>query len=82
MSPVLLLVALIGVGVAGTVVALTADPERQAVTLSVYGLLLGVTFVLFQAPDVALSQITVGAALVPLLVMLTVRTVRRRRGTR
>lgn len=79
MSPVLLLLALVGVGVAGGVVALTPDPARQAVTLSVFGLLLGATFVLFGAPDVALSQIAVGAALVPLLVMLTVRTVRRRR---
>lgn len=78
MSPVLLVIALVGVAVAGTVVALTADPERQAVTLSVFGLLLGATFVLFGAPDVGLSQIAVGAALVPLLVMLTVRTVRRR----
>jgi len=79
-SPVLLLVALVAIGVTGSVVALTPDPSRQAVTLSVFGLLLGTMFVLFGAPDVALSQIAVGAALVPLLVMLTVRTVRRPRG--
>jgi energy-converting hydrogenase B subunit D len=77
-SPVLLLVGLLGVAVAGGVVALTRDPEKQAVTLSAFGLLLGVTFVLFGAPDVALSQLAIGAAIVPLLVMLTVRTVRRR----
>lgn len=77
---VLLTLALIGTGVAGTVVALTADPQRQAVTLSVYGLLLGTVFVLAAAPDVALSQLAVGTALVPLLVLLTVRTVRRRGG--
>ncbi|MDT7744456.1 MAG: hypothetical protein QOE59_3534 [Actinomycetota bacterium] len=77
---VLLVVALLAVGVAGTVVALTPDPERQAVTLSVFGLLLGTVFVLAAAPDVALSQLAVGTALVPLLVLLTVRTVRRRSG--
>jgi uncharacterized MnhB-related membrane protein len=77
---VLLVVALLAVAVAGTVVALTPDPERQAVTLSVFGLLLGTVFVLAAAPDVALSQIAVGTALVPLLVLLTVRTVRRRSG--
>ena len=77
---VLLVLALLGVAVAGTVVALTHDPERQAVTLSVFGLLLGTLFVLAAAPDVALSQLAVGTALVPLLVLLTVRTVRRRSG--
>jgi energy-converting hydrogenase B subunit D len=77
---VLLVVALLAVAVAGTVVALTPDPERQAVTLSVFGLLLGTVFVLAAAPDVALSQVAVGTALVPLLVLLTVRTVRRRSG--
>jgi energy-converting hydrogenase B subunit D len=77
---VLLTLALLGVAAAGTVVALTRDPERQAVTLSVFGLLLGAVFVLAAAPDVALSQLTVGTALVPLLVLLTVRTVRRRAG--
>jgi uncharacterized MnhB-related membrane protein len=77
---VLLVVALLAVAVAGTVVALTPDPERQAVTLSVFGLLLGTLFVLAAAPDVALSQLAVGTALVPLLVLLTVRTVRRRSG--
>jgi energy-converting hydrogenase B subunit D len=77
---VLLTLALLGVAVAGSVVALTPDPERQAVTLSVFGLLLGAVFVLAAAPDVALSQLAVGTALVPLLVLLTVRTVRRRSG--
>ena len=77
---VLLTLALLGVAVAGTVVALTPDPERQAVTLSVFGLLLGAVFVLAAAPDVAFSQVAVGTALVPLLVLLTVRTVRRRSG--
>lgn len=75
---VLLVLALLGVAASGTVVALTGDPQRQAVTLSVHGLLLGTVFVLTAAPDVALSQLAVGTALVPLLVLLTVRTVRRR----
>jgi len=57
----------------------TDDPARQAVTLSVYGLLLTILFVLTQAPDVALSQVAVGTAVVPLLILLTVRKVRGRR---
>ena len=67
------------VAVAGTVVVFTGEPSRQAVVLSVYGVLLTLLFVLFQAPDVALSQAVVGTAVVPLMVLLTVRTVRGRR---
>ena len=33
-------------------------------------------FVLLSAPDVALSQVVVGTAIVPLMVMLTIRTIR------
>ncbi|MDT7585589.1 MAG: hypothetical protein QOE32_3139, partial [Pseudonocardiales bacterium] len=56
-----------------------AVPERQAVTLSVYGLMLTVLFFLLQAPDVALAQLAVGATVVPLMVMLALRTIGRHR---
>lgn len=79
MTAVLIAVPLTLVAVAGAVVALTGDPARQAVTLSVYGVLLTVLFVVLQAPDVALSQVTVGTAVVPLMVMLAVRVIRRHR---
>lgn len=65
------------VAAAGTAVVFTDDAERQAVSLSVFGLLLVVLFVALQAPDVALSELGVGAALVPLMVMLTIRKIRR-----
>jgi len=68
---VLSTVVLIG----AAVVVFTRTPARQAVTLSVYGLLLTVLFVALQAPDVALSQLAVGTAVVPLMVMLAVRKV-------
>ena len=61
---------------AGTAVVFTTDPARQAVTLSVFGLCLGMLFLSLQAPDVALSQVSVGAAVVPLIVMLTIRKIR------
>lgn len=73
----LLLVSVTLVGVAATVVALTNRPENQAIMLSVFGLALTVMFVVLQAPDVALSQLGVGAVVVPLMIMLTFRTVRR-----
>ncbi|HEV7791166.1 MAG TPA: DUF4040 domain-containing protein [Pseudonocardia sp.] len=72
-------VALVLVALAGTAVVATAAAEGQAVTLSVYGLTLTVLFFLLQAPDVALAQLTVGAAVVPLMVMLALRTISRHR---
>jgi uncharacterized MnhB-related membrane protein len=75
---VLIMFGLVGVG--GTLVARTGDPKRQAVTLSVYGVLLGVLFLLLAAPDVALSQVAIGSAVVPLMVLLAVRTVRAERA--
>lgn len=76
---VLIGIALVLVGATGTVVALTPRPEHQALVLSAFGLTLAVLFTLLAAPDVALSQIGVGTAIVPLLVMLTVRKVRTER---
>ena len=72
---VLLVATLSLVAVAGTVVVATGEPSRQAVVLSVFGLLLGLLFVVLQAPDVALSQIGVGTAVVPLMVVLAVRKI-------
>ena len=73
----LIAISLVLVAVTGTAVVRTGDPERQAVTTSVFGLNLALLFVLLHAPDVALSQLAVGAALIPLMVMLTIRRIRR-----
>jgi energy-converting hydrogenase B subunit D len=70
-------VLLVASAVTGTAVALTRDPTRQALVLSAYGLVLGVLMVALQAPDVALAQIGIGTAVVPLLVVLTVAKVDR-----
>lgn len=75
---VLLVTALTLVALAGTAVVATHLPERQAVTMSFFGLTLTVLFLALQAPDVALSQLGVGAAIVPLMVMLAIRTINSR----
>jgi uncharacterized MnhB-related membrane protein len=74
---VLIVFALLLVAAGATAVVCTAEPEAQAVTLSVFGLLLTVLFFVLQAPDVALAQLAVGAAVVPLMVLLTARRTRR-----
>jgi energy-converting hydrogenase B subunit D len=76
-ADVLVGVLLLATAVTGTAVALTREPTRQALVLSAYGLVLGVLMVALQAPDVALAQIGIGTAIVPLLVILTVAKVDR-----
>ncbi|MFB7909888.1 Na(+)/H(+) antiporter subunit B [Kitasatospora sp. NPDC056076] len=78
-TEILILLALLLVAALGTVAALTRDPARQAVVLAVLGLGLALLFTVLQAPDVALSQLGVGTAVTPLLIMLTVRRIRSRR---
>jgi energy-converting hydrogenase B subunit D len=63
----LLLVAATGFGVVRT-----RDVTSQVIALSFYGVLMALVFFFFQAPDVALSQITVGAVALPLMVMLAI----------
>ena len=76
-ADVLVGVLLVATAVTGTAVALTRDPTKQALVLSAYGLVLGLLMVALQAPDVALAQIGIGTAVVPLLVVLTVAKVDR-----
>ena len=75
---VLQVTALVLVAVMATGVVLTRVPLRQVVALSVYGLLLAVLFLAFQAPDVTLSELTVGAVALPILLMLALAKVRER----
>lgn len=67
---VLLLVAAAGAGVVRT-----RDPLQQSIAVSFYGLLLALMFFVFQAPDVGLSQIVVGAVALPLMILLALAKV-------
>ena len=69
-------VVLILVAVLATTVVLTRQPVRQVIVLSSYGLMLAVLFLVFQAPDVTLSELTVGAVALPILLMLALAKVR------
>jgi uncharacterized MnhB-related membrane protein len=62
---VLLLVA-----ATGTAVALVRVPDRQLIVMSLFGLLLAIMFAVFQAPDVALSQLAIGTVVLPLMTLL------------
>jgi uncharacterized MnhB-related membrane protein len=73
---VLQVAALMLAAVVATATALTREPLRQAMLLSIYGLVLGILFFVFQAPDVALSQTAVGAVALPLMILLALAKVR------
>ncbi len=77
MASFLQVLVLAFVAIAGTGVVLTRDPLKQAIAISFYGILLSLMFFLFQAPDVSLSQIVVGAVALPLMMLLALAKVRR-----
>jgi energy-converting hydrogenase B subunit D len=78
---VVIVVVLVLTAAGGTAVVVTREPVRQAIVLSVFGLVLAILFVVLQAPDVGLSQLVVGAAVLPLMVLLAIAKVRgRERG--
>ena len=78
MTETLQAVVLVLVAAGATGVVLIRSPVRQVVGLSVYGLLLAVLFLVFQAPDVTLSELTVGAVILPILLLLALAKVRER----
>ena len=63
----------------GTALVFTREPSQQTVGISFYGLVLALMFFVFQAPDVALSQVVIGAVGLPLMVMLALAGLKRRR---
>jgi len=69
---------LILVATGATAVVLIRAHVRQVLVLSVYGVLLAVLFLVFQAPDVTLSELTVGAVALPIVLLLVLAKIRKR----
>jgi energy-converting hydrogenase B subunit D len=69
---------LVLVAAGATAVVLTRRRVRQVLVLSVYGIMLAVLFLAFQAPDVTLSELTVGAVALPIILLLTLAKIRKR----
>jgi uncharacterized MnhB-related membrane protein len=67
---------LVVVAALGTLVVATREPLRQAAVAGIFGLALAALFLSVQAPDVALSQIAIGAIVVPVLVLLALAKIR------
>ena len=67
------------VGAFGLAVVLVQDVLRTAMLFGIYGLTLVVLFVVFQAPDVALSMLVVSTVAFPLVLLVSIARVRGRR---
>ena len=74
---VLQVTVLVLVAAGATLVVRTRDRVRLVLVLSVYGMLLSILFFAFQAPDVTLSELAVGAIALPLILLLTIAKVRK-----
>jgi energy-converting hydrogenase B subunit D len=79
---VLQIIALAAVALGGTAVVLTGEALRQAMVLGIYGISLTFLFFVFQAPDVALSEIVVTGVGLPLIILAALRKIRQQERRR
>jgi len=63
----------------GLAVVTSRDPLRQTIVSGLYGLALIVLFVVFQAPDVALSALVASTVAFPFVVLSALAKLRRSR---
>jgi uncharacterized MnhB-related membrane protein len=73
-------VALALVALGAPAVVLSRDPLKMIVVNGLYGLTLVLLFVIYGAPDVALSMLVVGTVAYPLVVLVAIARVRSREG--
>jgi uncharacterized MnhB-related membrane protein len=66
----------------GAGVVWSREPRRQVIALGINGLVLALLFLALQAPDVAYSELVVGAAALPLLFLVALSVLRRSRRPR
>ena len=74
--------ALAAVAVTGSAVIAAPDALRQTLVLGIFGLSLTLLFFVFQAPDVALSEIVVSAVGLPVMILLALRKVNQQQRER
>jgi energy-converting hydrogenase B subunit D len=63
---------------AGAAVVLVRDPLHQTLWLGLHGLVLTLLLLVLRAPDVALAQIVVGGAAIPLMFLAAIANARMR----
>ncbi|HEY1685317.1 MAG TPA: DUF4040 domain-containing protein [Tepidisphaeraceae bacterium] len=68
---------LIFIALTGTAVVMVRDPAKQVIAISYFGIVLSVMFLIFQAPDVSLSQIVIGTVGLPMMILLCLAKLKR-----
>jgi energy-converting hydrogenase B subunit D len=76
------IIALVLVALGGGAVVFTSEPLRQTMVLGIYGIALMLLFFVFQAPDVALSEIVVTSLGLPLIILAALRKIRQHAARR
>jgi energy-converting hydrogenase B subunit D len=76
------IVGLVAVALGGTAVVFTRDALKQTMVLGIYGLALTFLFLVFQAPDVALSEIVVTSVGLPIIILAALRKIRHEEARR
>jgi energy-converting hydrogenase B subunit D len=76
---VLQAMSLLLVSFAGAAVVMTRHIKRQVLVLSFFGMALTILFMTLQAADVALSELAVGSAALPLMLVATEASIVRER---
>jgi energy-converting hydrogenase B subunit D len=79
---VLQIIGLVAVALGGTAVVFTPEALRQTMVLGIYGIALTFLFFIFQAPDVALSEIVVTGMALPLIILAALRKIRQQEPRR
>jgi energy-converting hydrogenase B subunit D len=69
-------VVIVLVGLGSAAVVAVRDPLRQAIVFGLFGLALGVLFVVFQAPDVALSALVASSVAFPFILVTALAKMR------
>ena len=74
-ADIFLLLTLLLVAAGGTAVVLIRRVRVQAIVLSLFGLTQTLAFLALKAPDLALAQLAVGSAAVPVLFVLVINRI-------
>jgi energy-converting hydrogenase B subunit D len=69
-------IGLVAVALGGTAVVFTGEALRQTMVLGIYGIALTFLFFVFQAPDVALSEIVITSVGLPIIILAALRKIR------
>lgn len=72
-------VLLVLIAVTGLAVVLSRNPVDQTIVFSFFGILLTLLFFSLHAPDVAFSELAVGSAALPLMLLITLSRLKKER---